>query len=224
MNILLTGGTGRLGSELIKINPKIIAPRSCEFDISDLELMDNYFLNTNVDLVINCAAITDTVSCENDIEDTLKANVFGPSNLVIMQQKYKFKISHISTDYVFDGERGNYSKNDPINPISNYSKSKAAGELAVRMDKRNLIIRTSFFPKIFPHNKAFIDQYTTKDFVDIIAPIVYDVALSEKTGVVHVGTEKDSVYNKVKKRTPNVDKMSIKEINSVFIPKDVSLI
>jgi len=223
-NILITGGSGRLGSEILSINNKIQAPRSCEFDVSNIELMSYYLLNNNVDLIINCAAITDTVYCEKNVSKALYVNTAGPINLVALQEMYKFKLVHISTDYVFDGEKGDYKVTDSINPISNYSKSKAAGELAVRMSKNSLVIRTSFFPKKFPHNKAFIDQYTTKDFVDIIAPKIYELAISDKTGVVHVGTKKDSVFNKVRSRKSNIEEMSREEIKSVFIPKDVSLI
>ena len=64
----------------------------------------------------------------------------------------------------------------------------------------------------------------TKDFVDIIAPKIYEFAISDKTGVVHVGTKKDSVFNKVRARKSNIEEMSREEIKSVFIPKDVSLI
>lgn len=221
--ILVFGGSGRLGSEILKLDSKIISPRRNDLNICDIVSIESFFIDNHIDLVINCAAITDTVFCEKNIYDTVKINTCGPANLVILQKKYNFKLVHISTDYVFDGEKGFYKASDPINPISNYSKSKAAAELIVRMNPENLVIRTSFFPLEFKHPAAFVDQYTTKDFVDIIAPLVYKEAISDKTGVVHIGTERGSVYNKVKKRYPNIKKMSRMDIKSVFIPKDVSL-
>jgi dTDP-4-dehydrorhamnose reductase len=221
--VLIIGGSGNLGTELVNINPNFQAPNSSELDISDINSLEDYLKSNNVDIIINCAAITDTASCETDIKRSLNVNTLGPANLVILQDKYNFKIVHISTDYVFDGEKGNYKVDDPINPISNYSKSKAAAELIVRMSKNSLVIRTSFFPKIFPHKKAFVDQYTTKDFVDIIAPMVYEASISGKIGVIHIGTEKDTVFNKVKKRSPEIEELSRKDIKSVFIPNDVSL-
>ena len=221
--ILVFGGSGRLGSEILKLNSKVISPRRNDLNIGDIVSIESFFIDNHIDLVINCAAITDTVFCEKNIHDTIKINTCGPANLVMLQEKYNFKLAHISTDYVFDGKSGNYKPSDPINPISNYSKSKAAAELIVRMNPKNLVIRTSFFPLEFKHPAAFVDQYTTKDFVDIIAPMVYEAAISDKTGVVHIGTEKDSVYNKVKKRYPNIKKMSRKDIKSVYIPYDTSL-
>ena len=224
MNILVTGGTGILGSELKKLIPDAAFPERKNFDISNFDLMYYYLSDKKIDLIINCAAETNTVLCETNLAKALNSNVTGPVNLVKLQDKYNFKLVHISTDYVFDGSKGDYKNTDLINPISNYSKSKAAGELVVRMSKNSLIIRTSFFPKEFTHDKAFVDQVTTKDFVDIIAPMVLEAAISGENGVLHVGTKKDTVYNKVKKRKPNVKKISIKDINSIFIPKDVSLI
>jgi dTDP-4-dehydrorhamnose reductase len=221
--ILLIGGSGNLGSELLKINSDFLTPSSKELDITNTDNLKKYFKGKDIAVVVNCAAITNTSLCEKEISKSLLVNTSGPINLMIMQEVFGFKIVHISTDYVFDGEKGNYKTSDPINPISNYAKSKAAAELITRMNQDNLIIRTSFFPRVFPHDKAFVDQYTSKDFVDIIAPNIYKLIMSECKGVVHVGTEKDTVYNKVKKRKPDVQKISRDEIKSVFIPRDVSL-
>lgn len=221
--IILIGGSGNLGSEIIKINSKILYPSKKDLDIRFLDSIEKYFSKQSADLVINCAAVTDTVMCEKNIESCIKVNILGPLNLALIQKKYNFKLVQISTDYVFDGKLGGYKPDDPINPISNYSKSKAAAELILRMNPENLIIRTSFFPLDFKHASAFTDQYTTKDFVDVIAPIVYKESVSEKSGILHIGTKRDSVYNKVAKRYPNIGKMSRKEINSVYIPFDTSL-
>jgi len=222
--ILLIGASGNLGTELMNINPNMKAPSSSDLNISCIKNIDKYLEQNKIDVIINCAAITDTIKCEKKINETIKSNVLGPINLVMLQNKHDFKLVHISTDYVFDGKVGNYKPGDPINPISNYSKSKAASELVVRMNSENLVIRTSFFPIFFKHPAAFTDQFTTKDFVDIIAPMVYKEATSEKKGVLHIGTNKDSVYNKVKKRYPNIKKMSKNDITSVYIPKDTSLL
>lgn len=223
MKTMITGSSGNLGVELLKIDNKIISPKRSEFDITNEDQMMRFFKNNNVSKVIHCAAMTNTSKCEIDIMECIETNILGTISLLKMQNIFKFKLIYISTDYVFDGECGDYKPEDPINPISNYSKSKAAAELAVRMNSNNLVIRTSFFPLEFKHSAAFVNQYTTKDFVDIIAPIVLEEAVSRKTGIVHVGVEKDSVYNKVKKRYPNIKKMSRKDITSVYIPKDTSL-
>jgi dTDP-4-dehydrorhamnose reductase len=221
---MITGSSGNLGIELLKIDDKIIGPKRLDFDILNKDQMKNFFEKNNISKVIHCAALTDTSKCEKDIVSCIDTNIIGTLNLIKMQQIFNFKIIYISTDYVFSGSKGEYKPDDPINPISAYSKSKASAELAVRMNHNNLVIRTSFFPLKFKHSAAFVDQYTTKDFVDVIAPLVYKESISEKTGVVHVGVDKDSVYNKVKKRYPNIKKMSRKDITSVYIPKDTSLL
>lgn len=221
--VLIIGASGNLGSELFKINSKFLNPSKKNLNITKISDIKKYLKNKKIDIIINCAAITDTVMCEKNIKEAVMINVIGAANLTMLQDQFDFKIVHISTDYVFDGKKGSYKNLDPINPISNYSKSKAAAELIVRMNRKNLIIRTSFFPLEFRHPAAFVDQYTTKDFVDIIAPMIYKESISDKTGIIHIGTEKDSVYNKVKKRYPNIKKMSRKDIKSVYIPYDTSL-
>lgn len=224
MRILLTGGSGNLGKELIKINPDISAPNSKILDIRSADSLYHFFSKNSFDIVIHAAAMTDTVKCETKISDCISTNIIGTANLMLMQSIYNFKLIYISTDYVFDGKHGYYKTSHPINPISNYAKSKASAELAVRMNENNLIIRTSFFPLEFKHKAAFVDQYTTKDFVDIIAPIIYKEIISGKSGIIHVGTKRDSIYNKVKERYPKIKKISIMDITSVSIPKDTSLI
>ena len=111
----------------------------------------------------------------------------------------------ISTDYVFDGEKGNYSINDPINPLSKYAKTKAAAELAVRTYDNSLVIRTSFYGYQFPYEKAFVDQWTSKNYVDMIAPKVLDIIKSDKTGIAHIGFPRKSVYEIALERRKNVE-------------------
>jgi len=224
MKILLIGGSGNLGRELLKIDASIFAPNSNILNITSPESLNSFFLKNNFDTVIHAAAITDTVRCETDISACISTNIVGTANLMLMQSVYNFKLVYISTDYVFDGRDGNYKASHPINPISNYAKSKASAELAIRMNKENLVIRTSFFPLKFKHKAAFFDQYTTKDFVDIIAPIIYKQVALGKTGVIHIGTKRDTVYNKIKERYLNIKKISREDVDGVYIPYDTSLI
>jgi dTDP-4-dehydrorhamnose reductase len=85
----------------------------------------------------------------------------------------------------------------------------------------SLVVRTSFCENEFPYPKAFIDQYTSRDYVDIISPLIYKVAISGKTGVVHVGTERKSVYELAASRKPDVGELSVNDIN-FKVPKDTS--
>ena len=127
----------------------------------------------------------------------------------------------ISTDYVFDGEKGNYSIHDSINPISKYAKTKASAELAVRTYDNSLVIRTSFYGHDFPYEKAFVDQWTSKDYIDIIAPKIKEVLHTDITGVIHIGSKKRSVYEIAKQRKSNVEPVSRSSVN-FEVPYDTS--
>ena len=80
-----------------------------------------------------------------------------------------FKLLYISTDYVFKGDSGMYKEDDPVLPANKYAWSKLGGECAVRMYDNSLIVRTSFGDTVFPYEKAFVDQWTSRLRVDVLA-------------------------------------------------------
>lgn len=226
--IFLTGGSGTLGSELIKISKahevEFIAPASNYCDITNPYQIHNYIkASGDCDTVVHSAAITDVKATENDPSLAWDVNVLGTLNVLKSCKDLGKKLVFISTDYVFDGEKGNYRTDDPINPLSKYAKTKAAAELVVRTYENSLVIRTSFFGYEFPYEAAFIDQWSSKDYVDIIAPKVLKAILDEQTGIVHVGNTKRSIYEIAKDRKTKVKKIYRQDIDS-HIPQDVSIL
>ena len=145
----------------------------------------------------------------------------GTLNLLQVCEQLNIKMVYISTDYVFSGDNGPYKTTDPINPINLYAITKACGELLVKTYKNSLIIRTSFCQKEFPYDKAFIDQYTSRDYVDIIAPKILKCSKSSVTGIVHVGTTRKTVYELAKTRKIDVGSIKRSEVN-FNIPFDTS--
>jgi len=222
-NILLTGGSGTLGTEIKKIEKNILTPSSREMDITSFSSVEDYFKNTNLDLVIHAAAYTNVSLAEKEFEKTIDVNVNGTYNILKNCIERNIKLVYISTDYVFDGEKGNYTIEDPINPITKYAKSKAAAELMVRMYDNSHCIRTSFYGYEFPYDKALMDQFTTKDYIDIMAPKILNLCLSEKVGVSHCYSKKRSVYELAIERNKNVQKIKLKNLKNK-IPHDTSLI
>ena len=79
------------------------------------------------------------------------------------------RLVQISTDYVFNGEKGNYREDDPVFPVNKYAWSKLGGECAVLIYDNSLVVRTSFGPSQFPFEKAFADQWTSRESVGAIA-------------------------------------------------------
>jgi len=236
-NVLLLGGSGTLGKELLKINSerkdcKIYAPSSSKIDISRLVEHEDDRLSSltkeihehKADLVVNCAAITDVSNIEKDPKYALWVNVVGACEVLLTCMVNNVKLVQISTDHVFDGKQGNYEVDSPINPLTKYAKTKAASELAVRTYDNSLVIRTSFFGHEFPFEKAFVDQFSSKDYVDIIAPMVYDAMLSDKVGVVHVCSERRSLYEIALERKKDVIPTSLQTFVAKYpIPQDTSL-
>lgn len=201
---------------------EVASPPRNELDISCEHSTANYFLEHTFDVIVHCAAYTATVAASKEIEKCVETNILGTWNMLKGAMKNNMRFVFISTDYVFDGKVGNYKVGDPINPIGNYAMSKAAAELIARMYKNSLCIRTSFVPSVFPHPAAFADQYATRDYVDVISPVIRKLSLSEKVGISHVGTDYKSIFELAQKRKANVKPISIKDVD-FYLPPDTSL-
>lgn len=221
MKIMMTGGSGLLGRQLRKDNPSIYAPSHEDMDILSQSDCARRISDYRPDVLIHAAAFTSPPKCHERPSLAREVNIRGTINLVNICEDMGVKLVYISTDYVFDGKKGHYDVSDPINPVNKYAETKAAGELATRTMDNSLVIRTSFCDNIFPYPKAFVDHYTSRDYVDIIAPLIYKTATSDKLGIAHVGTERKSVYDLAKKRQPEIGQLSISEVG-FNIPADTS--
>ena len=131
---------------------------------------------------------------------------------------------YISTDYVFDGKKGNYKEDDAVLPVNKYAWSKLGGEAAVRMLDDYLIIRMSFGDKVFPYDKAFTDHYTSRESVDVIAKKLVVMLKAGARGIIHLGHTRRSVYQYAKALGSKkaIGKISIADV-PFAVPKDTSL-
>ncbi len=224
--ILLTGGSGRLGTELRELLKGIQAPSSSELDISRSESVDAAFKKYTPKLVIHAAAYTNVLKAETERAECWRVNVEGTQHIVSAALKANVPVVYISTDYVFWGDKGNYSESDTPGPVRNYySLTKLVAEQIVSILKEYLIIRTSFRPREWQYPVAFTDVFTSQDYVDIIAPEVAKAIHSFKNiepGILHIGTERKSVYELAARRKPDV-KMAFKKDAQVELPEDISL-
>ena len=222
--IIFTGGSGLLGNEIKTLDTgNMLFPSSDEFNILNFQQCDQYIAANQISCIIHAAALTDVKKAEINYIDAIETNIIGTLNIIKLCNKYLIKLIYISTDYVFDGKKGNYSPTDAINPLSKYAKSKAAAELAVRMYDNSLVIRTSFFGKEFPYDKAFVDQYSTKDYIDIMAPKILNACLSKEIGIIHIFSNKETIFEKAIKRKKNVLPIQRSDIKNINIPRDTSL-
>ena len=111
-----------------------------------------------------------------------------------------------------------------MHPVNKYAWSKLGGECAVRLCDNSLIIRTSFGPNVFPYNKAFTDQWTSRESVAVIAAKIMPLIRSDVTGVIHVGGPRRTVFDYATglQGSISVGKLSIKDV-SFKVPVDTSL-
>ena len=109
-------------------------------DITDKEALLDYVKRFQIDTIINCAAYTNVKGAETDYEGAYAVNVKAIENLCATD----CKIIHISTDYVFDGEKGDfYTEEDETNPLNVYGKTKREGEeILMKLKPDSIIIRT----------------------------------------------------------------------------------
>lgn len=218
MKILITGGSGLLGSEIIKKlkenNIKYYAPNSKEYNIENLELTNKIISEYAPDTIIHCAAVAKFKDVELNPKKALITNIIGTCNITHACMGTNIKLIYISTSHVFDGKKGNYNINDKINPLTKYAKTKAAGEYTVLTHNNSLVIRTEFCGKDFPFDTAYVDKFSSKEYVDNLVPKLLDICLGDKKGIYHVGGPRKSFYDFALERNPNVKQGSIKEIVS----------
>ena len=101
MRILLTGGSGLLGSELQKLAPDLIAPPRAELDITDRYAVSAYIVSHNPDTVIHAAAVTNNRDVEDDPTEAIEVNVKGTANIALACLKRRTRLVYLSTDYVY---------------------------------------------------------------------------------------------------------------------------
>jgi dTDP-4-dehydrorhamnose reductase len=112
-------------------------------DIIDKQSVENVFLDVSPKIVVLTAALSNVDYCELHKDEAFKLNVEGTRNIVAACEKISAKLVFISTDYVFDGKKGNYSETDNPSPIQYYGATKLLGEEEVLKLKDSLILRVS---------------------------------------------------------------------------------
>lgn len=203
MTTLLTGGSGLLGRELLRLDPSIVAPPRDELDVTDEASVARAFARYAPSLVIHAAAFTDDRKVRKDPARAVAVNIEGTARIARAAIEGGARLVYLSTDYVYAG-KGPHKEDEPVAPANPYAVTKLGGECAVRLVPNHLIIRTSFGPPVFPYECAFEDMRTSKDDVDRIAPRILAAARSPATGVLNIGTEPKTMYDYATRRRPGV--------------------
>lgn len=216
MKYLLTGGSGRLGTELQKLL-SCDAPTSKELDICKSPV-DWEIKQIKYQAVIHAAAYTDVQKAEIEQQKAFEINVLGTKNIV---EYFSWcQVVYISTDHVY-GNGGNHKEIDQPQPFNYYGFTKLEGEKY--MDpKKDLIIRTSFKPSIWEYPQAFTDLYTSADYIDIIAKEIIFVIQSGIRGIINVGTDRKSMFDLAKRRNDKIQSCNMIDMKC-YRPNDISM-
>lgn len=174
-------------------------------DLTDRAVVKEQVAALKPDAIIHTAALTDVEECERDPLKARQINVEVTKELANLGEKLGSEVVYVSTDYVFDGKRRDYSETDAPRPINFYGESKLLGEEAVRLFcPRSLVIRTSIFgfniqPKIgqveyFRESLAggkfitrFSDQFSSPIYTGDLSQVILELLEHRSTGLFHVG-------------------------------------
>ena len=227
--LLITGANGLLGNKAVVLasrnyevmplhHAKPLHDNSLEVDIVNKEQVLSIFRKLRPNAVIHAAAETNVDKCETQKERALNVNVKGTQNVAEACDEVGAKLVHISTDYVFDGEKGHYKEEDKPNPISYYGLTKLEGERQVVAHCKNyVILRTSVLYGWHPWKQNFAtwvisqlrqnkeisvveDHYNTPTLADNLAEMILQALQRDLKGLYHAsGSERISRYEFAKK-------------------------
>jgi len=219
MRIIVTGGSGMLGHCLVEsardrhkvwgsYRSHPVDIRSCSMfalDVTDETQVKTQFGMIRPDIVIHTAGLTDVDECERSPDKARAINSKGTETAAKIAGDLGALFVYISSDYVFDGTKGNYSENDTPRPINHYGRSKLLGEDGARQAcSRLLILRTTMFGLKIPPQTGmmeslvaalrggkpitrFVDQYFTPLYTQQLADFIIRFAELGLTGLFHLG-------------------------------------
>ena len=220
MRILVTGASGLLGKRLAELalqrghdvissyrNNVPVHGKPLEVDLTRSIAVRKAFLGVRPDVIINTAAMTDVDKCELEPEAAFAANSKAVSNIANVAKETESFVVQVSTDYVFDGERGAYSENDETRPVNKYGESKLEGEKAVmnQLDKRVWSIARSsviygwgrasrpnaatfVYEKLFKGESIRMarDMFSSPTLNTSLSEMLIEIAERQLPGIIHV--------------------------------------
>ena len=208
MRILVIGKNGQVGQSIQNLVNKttnshlsdygfVFVGRG-ELDLSKASNIQAYFEKNKFDVVINCAAFTDVEKAEVDENDASLINHIAVKEVATIAKKNNMKLIHISTDFVFDGDkREPYIESDKTSPVNIYGKTKLAGEFAaISIMKFNaIVLSSSWIYSEFGNNfvdtiiknatlkgqlNIISDQFGTPTYANDLAETIIDILNKDK--------------------------------------------
>jgi dTDP-4-dehydrorhamnose reductase len=206
--IIVVGSGGRLGAALLREwrarGDEVLGLNRALLDLADFRQIHERLEPLEFDVLVNCAALTNVDRCERAVEEAFRINAGAVAVLAEICTRKQARCVHLSTDYVFDGEKTQpYTEDDAPHPLGQYGESKWSGEKALHaVSAHHLAVRISW---VFgPDRASFVDQILqralehesveaiadkvsvptyTLDAARLLRPLLDDPALG---GVVHL--------------------------------------
>jgi len=213
MKIVIIGENGQLGTDCLTLLSRDHQAVGCDIpqiNIGDRESVDLFMDKNQPDVIINCAAYTAVDNCEKEVDLTWQINAEGPKFLALAAARLNSRLIHISTDYVFDGYKEipePYLESDTPTPLSQYGKSKLAGEeMVTEFAPDHAILRTAWLYSAFGKNflktmlklavsdpdrelKVVNDQYGSLTWSYTLALQIQKLVQSDLQGIMHTTAE-----------------------------------
>lgn len=220
MRLLLTGASGQLGAYLLREGLRRGGPLAAwsghrpgelfgcplrPVDLTNADAVATAFREARPDVVIHAAAMAGVADCHRDPARAESINTRGSARIAELAAQSEARLVHVSTDMVFDGERGGYREEDAVAPLSVYGRTKAEAERAVLAHPRTVVVRVSllfgpalgerrtFFDEQMAALKAgrplslFHDEWRTPLSLLAAARGLLDIAASDVVGLLHMG-------------------------------------
>ena len=203
MRVLVTGGTGQLGRELVDAFPghEVVAPERAALDVADRDSVLQCLGALRPDAVVHAGAWTDVDGCELEPDRAFRVNALGTRHVAEGARLVGARVCFVSTDYVFPGNATRpYDEWDATGPLSVYGRSKLGGER--ELDPGSTVVRTSWV--CGRHGRNFVksilraastpgreltvvdDQHGCPTFADDLASMVARLVVARIPGTFHV--------------------------------------
>ena len=206
--ILITGSDGRFGKVLKKFrtNKKLIFKDKKQLNILSTKSIRKNLLKIKPNYILHLAGLSRPMFIhERDIVKSIDLNIIGTCNIVKEASRLNIKVIYLSTNYVYQGTKGNYNEDDPIKPWNNYGWSKVGGESAVQMYKNSLIIRLCMTEKPFIHKKAYANVKSNFIFQEDAAKLIFKIL--NRKGIINLGGPSQIIFDFAKKSNSKVKKI-----------------
>jgi dTDP-4-dehydrorhamnose reductase len=228
---LITWWNGRLGRASKKILPDAMYPSKFELNILDLNSLDEYFKNNDIEVVIHLAALANITKCELDKRLARDTNVWGVRNILdASKRKWIKKFIYLQTACIFNGEETDwYNEDDLPNPKNYYWITKMIAEEIVKtynsISMHTIVVRTNFTSMPWEYPKAFTDRFGTYLFAQWVIKGIREIIESNTLlNIIHVCWERElSMYEYAKLGGSNVLPITLSEYQWPPLTRRMSL-